>query len=199
MSHTPLTEKDYQALNETLQRFGDQGAMGLEKLDGFFAALLSGPEPLKPQDCLPMILGDAFDDERAFPSIKALEHFVALLMGHWLDIAHTLRQEDTFYPWLEEDASGKPGGNEWAQGFMEGMALFNDDWGLLFDNEEEADALVPVMALAFENHPDPQMRPFLEDDPRQRDIWLASLSDSVARIHHFFDALRTSLEALDED
>ncbi len=199
MSHTPLSEKDYLALDATLQRFVAQGAMNLEKLDGFFAALLAGPEPLKPQDCLPMILGEAFDDETAFPSIKSLEQFVALLMGHWLDIAHSLRDGTVFQPWLAQDESGKVNGNDWAQGFMEGMTLFNDDWGLLFDNEEEAEALVPIMALAFEHHPDPEMRPFLGEDGAERDNWLASISDSVSRIHGFFDALRKSLEEDDQD
>ncbi|GGY10877.1 UPF0149 family protein [Paludibacterium paludis] len=191
MSHTPLSDKDYQTLSDTLARFQAQGAMNLERLDGFFTALLAGPEPLKPQDCLPAILGEAFDDEDAFPSVKSLERFVSLLMGHWLDIAHTLKSAEPVLPWLDD---GDHAGNEWAQGFMEGMALFNDDWGLLFDDTDHADALAPIMALAFEHHPDPEMRPFIGDDPARREEWLAALSDSIGRIHSFFESLRQSLD-----
>ena len=37
---SPLTDKDYQRLSATLQRLAAQGAMSLEKMDGFFAAVL---------------------------------------------------------------------------------------------------------------------------------------------------------------
>lgn len=91
MSHKPLSEQEYQRLSATLARFADHGCMNLERLDGFFAALLAGPEAIRPAECLPLILGDAFDDESAFPSEKALEQFVSLLRGHWQDIAEALK------------------------------------------------------------------------------------------------------------
>ena len=121
-----MNDADYQRLSATLTRFQPLHSMNLEQLDGFFAALLCGPEPIKPSECLPMILGDAFDDETAFTSPKALEQFVRLLMGHWLDIAHTLQDGEPFHPWLEEDEHGEVRGNDWAQGFSEGMQLLRD-------------------------------------------------------------------------
>lgn len=195
MSHTPLTDRDYERLSATLNRFRNQDCMNLEELDGFFTALLCGPMPIKPTDCLPLILGDAFDDERAFPSEKALEQFVALLKGHWLDIANTLHTEQPFQPWLEPDEHGAVHGNNWAQGFTEGMELLNDDWALLFDDDEQAQALEPIMALAFEHHPDPEMRPYLDAaDPQQREQWLAGISPSVTAIYRFFAAIREEIE-----
>ncbi|EEG07452.1 YecA/YgfB family protein [Pseudogulbenkiania ferrooxidans] len=195
MSHKPLTDRDYQNLATTLARFRAQHCMGLEQLDGFFAALLCGPEPIKPSEVLPLILGDAFDDETAFSSQKALEQFVSLLMGHWLDIADTLHSGREFHPWLEPDEHGVVHGNDWAQGFTAGMELMNEDWGLLFEDEEQAEALVPIMALAFEHHPDPEMRPYVDNaDAGQREQWLAGISPAVEAIYRFFAAMRRQME-----
>jgi len=202
MSHQPLTDRDYERLSATLNRFNKQQCMNLEQLDGFFTALLCGPLPIRPTECLPLILGDAFDDERAFPSEKALEQFVGLLKGHWLDIADTLHSGQPFQPWLEPDEQGAVHGNDWAQGFTQGMELLNDDWDLLFDNAEHAQALEPIMALAFEHHPDPEMRPYIDAaPPLQREQWLAAISASVEEIYQFFAAIREQLEReeLEED
>ncbi|AXK39901.1 YecA family protein [Crenobacter cavernae] len=196
MSHAPLSDNDYQRLADTLARFRALGAMSLETLDGFFTALLCGPEPIKPAEVLPLILGEAFDDEEAFHTEKQLEQFVSLLMGHWLDIAHTLHAGEPFQPWLDADEHGVVHGNAWAEGFSEGMELLNDDWGLLFEDEEQAQALVPIMALAFEHHPDSEMRPYLETvDPAQRGEWLAAISPSVGAIYRFFAAVREQMAA----
>ncbi|WP_036664920.1 UPF0149 family protein [Paludibacterium yongneupense] len=195
MSLPPLTERDYQNLSATLSGLHAQNAMSLERLDGFFAALVAGPEPIRPGECLPAILGDAFDDEDAFPSAKSLENFVSLLLRHWLEIADTLRAEQEFHPWLEADEDGTVHGREWARGFCDGMQLLNEDWGLLFDDEEEAPALVPIMALAFEQEPDDALHDFVAGaDDEQRQAWVASLSTSVAAIHRFFVGIRQQLE-----
>ena len=193
MKHLPLTDSDYQRLSAILQRFTRLQCMNLEKLDGFFTALLSGPEAIRPTECLPLILGEAFDDEQAFRSEKELEKFVSLLMGHWLDIAHTLQQDEEFQPWLDADDHGVVNGNDWAEGFVEGMQLQQDDWNLLFDDAEHAPALEAIMALAFERHPDPEMRPLI--DSTQREQWLAAISPAVQEIYRFFAEIRAAMEA----
>lgn len=196
MTHTALSDADYQRLSTILTRLGPQGSMNLEQLDGFFAALLAGPEPITPKDCLPAILGAAYDDERAFGSPKALEQFVKLLMGHWLDIADTLHHDRPFHPWLEADEHGEVRGNDWAEGFRQGMQLLNDDWALLFDDAAHAPLLSPILALAFERAPDPDMQAYVGHvDPAQREAWLAELSESVGGIHRFFAGLRAELAA----
>ncbi|MDC7690489.1 UPF0149 family protein [Vogesella indigofera] len=200
MKFKPMTEQDYQRLGETLGRLAPQGAMSLEKLDGFFAALHAGPEAIKPADCLPTILGAAFDDEAAFASPKVLEKFVAQVMGHWLEIARTLANGEDFYPWLDADEHGVVHGNDWAEGFSEGMQILYDDWTLLFDDAEAAGALAPIMALAFEHHPDPEMRPFLDGaSAEQKAEWLGEISTSVAQIYRFFAALRQEMEDAESD
>jgi uncharacterized protein len=200
MNHEPLSDRDYQRLAASLARFKDQQCMSLEHLDGFFTALLCGPMPLKPADCLPMIMGDAFDDETSFPTTQSLDRFAELLLRHWVDIANTLREGRAFHPWLQEDESGAVHGNEWALGFVDGMQLLHDDWTLLFDDAQHAPLLEAIMALAFEHHPDEDMRPYLDDaSPEQRQAWLAEISPSVSAIYAFFAALRLELTQEEEE
>jgi hypothetical protein len=42
---------------------------------------------------------------------------------------------------------------------MRGTGLRRDDWIGLFNDEEHGGLLVPILALANEHHPDPEMRP----------------------------------------
>jgi uncharacterized protein len=198
MNHEAMTDRDYQRLSDTLDRFHDQGCMNLEELDGFFTALLSGPLPVKPTECLPVILGQAFDDEAAFPGNQALERFASLLLRHWFDIAHTLQEGAPFHPWLEADQDGIFHGNDWARGFVTGMELMYDDWTMLLDDAQHSTALAPIMALAFEgesDEADEAMRAWIEQaGPEQRAEWLAAISGSVAEINAFFSELRTDIE-----
>ncbi|MEN3032482.1 YecA family protein [Chromobacterium amazonense] len=199
MPHQALSEQDYQRLSATLSRFVDQGCMNLEQLDGFFAALLAGPEAIRPAECLPLILGDAFDDESAFPSEKALEQFVSLLRGHWQDIAEALSGGE-FQPWLDAGADGEIRGNDWCEGFVSGMELLNEDWGMLFDSPDSAPLLEPIMALGFERHPDADMRPFVDGISNEvRAELLAAISPSVHGIHDFFAGIRRQLEQEEQE
>lgn len=142
------------------------------------------------------MLGPAFDDDESFTSVKALEQFVDLVGRHWRDIADTLRNGAEFQPWLEEDAAGEVRGNDWAEGFSAGMQLFNDDWAEVFDHPQLGEALAPIMALAFERDPDPEMRPFLgEVDEVRRAEWLGAIGPAVSALYGFFSARRAALEA----
>ena len=53
----PLTNEEFDKVGEVLKRFGDKRAMNLETLDGFFAALICGPENVLPSEYLPEIWG----------------------------------------------------------------------------------------------------------------------------------------------
>lgn len=201
MKHKPMEERDYQRLADTLNRFVAQGAMNLEQLDGFFAALLAGPEAMRPADCMPLILGAAFDDDDAFPSVKVLEQFGTLLSRHWHDVAAALHEGD-FQPWLEADAAGHAHGNDWAEGFVRAMALQQEDWDPLFDDATLAAGLAPIMALALEHDPDadPEARAYLaQADQAEREAWLAGLGEATQAFYAHFVELRRQLESEDEE
>jgi uncharacterized protein len=56
--NSQLSDDELDRLNELLSRFAAKRAMNLEQLDGFFAALISGPDDVLPSEYLPEIWGD---------------------------------------------------------------------------------------------------------------------------------------------
>ncbi|WP_153016116.1 UPF0149 family protein, partial [Pseudomonas savastanoi] len=66
MSHPPfqqaLTEAELDRLTDFLDAIGSP-AMNIEMLDGYFAALICGPEMVPPNEYLPQILGENFSFE----------------------------------------------------------------------------------------------------------------------------------------
>jgi len=62
----PLTDAELDKLADVLKRFGAKRAINLEMLDGFFAALISGPDDVPPSEYLPEIWGGDMVNEPAF-------------------------------------------------------------------------------------------------------------------------------------
>ena len=57
MKPQPLSDAEFDRLEEILKRFRDKRAMNLEQLDGFFAALICGPNIVLPSEYLPRFWG----------------------------------------------------------------------------------------------------------------------------------------------
>lgn len=56
----PLTDEELDALEETLLDYGnDDSVLGVSELDGFFTAIVSGPELIPPSRWLPALWGGA--------------------------------------------------------------------------------------------------------------------------------------------
>ena len=60
MESQPLTDAEFERLSAILERLGDERRMNLEQLDGLLAALICGPNLVRPSEYLPKILGDEF-------------------------------------------------------------------------------------------------------------------------------------------
>lgn len=189
--NAPLTDTEYDRLDGVLSRFHNQCAMNLEKLDGFFAALICCPDTVLPSEYLPEIWGGDMADEDAFATQEELQDFLNLVMRHWNGITHTLHSGDVFLPLLLEDEQGVAHANDWAQGFMRGVALRNEDWLALFDDEEHGGSLVPILVLAHEHHPDPEMRPYdAPIDAEQREQLIVCVAAAVPAIYGYFEPHR---------
>src|SRR3954453_15614149 len=159
MGERPLTDAEYDRLAGTLNRFHGEGAMNLEQLDGFSAALICGPDRVHPSEYLPEIWGGSdMADEEAFASQQQLKDFLDLVMRHWNAIAETLQSGEVHLPLLLEDDQGMTHANDWAQGFLRGMALRRADWGELLKDEDEGGWIIPIFALAHEHDPDAERR-----------------------------------------
>ena len=94
-------------------------------------------------------------------------------------------------PLLLDDKDGVAHANDWANGFMRGMEMRRAGWASLMDNEEHAGSLVPILALANEHHPDPEMRPYKEPiSAEMRERLIVSAAAGVMAIYDYFEAER---------
>jgi uncharacterized protein len=190
----PLTDAEYNRFGDLLDRLPGQDAMNLEEVDGFFAALICGPEAVLPSEYLREIWGGDLDADEAVFSQQELEELLHLIMRHWNFVANTLQSDDVFLPLLLEDEQGVTNANEWATGFMRGMELRRDSWGDLIQDKDHSGSLIPIFTLAHEHDPDPELRPYPEPvSAEQRETLIVHLAAGVMYIYKYFAAERTMM------
>jgi uncharacterized protein len=182
-----LWDADLEVLGELLDQLEEDGAMCLEELDGFLAALHCSPTLVAPTECLSEIVGDGFDNAEIFPNEDSVQLFLNLLMRHWNEVGTAFASQDFFIPLLLEDEEGKAYGNNWALGFMRGVDMRKDAWRELFEDEDKFARFVPILALVHELDPDPEMRSYEEPiSDEQREELLAGVAASVTEIYRYF-------------
>lgn len=187
----PLTDEEFERLADFLDSVGPS-AMNLETLDGYFAALIAGPDVVMPSEYLPQIWGEDF----SFDSDAQARNILGLLMHHWNTIAgellRTLSEPNIYMPVLLQDEAGVAHGNDWAQGFMRGMQMRTTSWQELLDSEEHGGSMVIIMLLAREHDPDPNMRPPTIPSEKREEL-LIELAAGLVRIYRYFEPHRRSL------
>src|SRR5829696_8516003 len=196
MPARPLADPEYGRLAGALDRFHGEGAMNLEQLDGFFAALICGPDAVPPSEYLPEIWGGDMANEEAFSS-QQLKDFLDLVLRHWSTIADILQSGDVHLPLLLEDEHGIAHANDWAQGFLRGMALRRADWGEFLKDEDEGGWIIAIFALAHEHDPDPAMRPYREPiSAERREDLIVRAAAGITAIYRYFEPRRRRLADL---
>jgi uncharacterized protein len=187
MKPEPLTDAEIDHLSAILERFANEGSMNLEQLDGFLAAVICGPEFVPPSKFLPEIWGD----QTVFEDTSTAQEFLSLIMRHWNAIADILNAGEIYLPLLLEDESGIARGNDWADGFLRGMEFGREDWALLLNDEDHGGSLMPIFALANENNPDPEMRPYKGPVSAElRETLIVGAVAGLAQIYRYFKAQR---------
>ena len=149
----PLTNGELDRLEDFLCAVNPDEAMTLEELDGFFCALICGPELVPPSEYLPEVFGGE-SMGRSVNSLKEAQEFLELLTRHWNTIAGTLYRGELYVPLIFEDENGIAMGNEWAVGFVQGMHMRLDAWGPLVAHKQHRMAVTPMLLLAHEDDPD---------------------------------------------
>jgi uncharacterized protein len=191
MTTASLTDAEFDRLSSVLERFGNQRSMNLEQLDGFLAALICGPDDVSPSEYLPEIWGDSIVLEDTFASKPIFEDFISLIFRHWNAINDTLRSGGVHLPLVLPDESGIARANDWANGFTRGMELRKDAWADLLDDEEHGGCVVPILVLAHEHDPDPEMRPYSEPVTEElREKLIVGAAAGASRIYRYFEAQR---------
>jgi len=191
----PLNDDEFDRLGEFLETAIGGRAMNLEELDGFFAALLIGPDLVPPSEYLPEIFGGELSETCDFVDRDEANEIFGLLMQHWNAVNSALGGGKGFLPVLLKQDDGSYKGNDWAHGFMRGVRLRNGTWAELFQDEEHVAYLLPVLILHHENDEDPKTRsgPI---PPEKRDNLLATLIAGVMGAYNYFREQRRAVAAI---
>jgi len=192
MTPEPLTDQDFENLSNVLENLADKRAMNIEQLDGFLAAIICCPSEITQTEYLPEIWGDAMINEDSFTAQPLVQEFLTLVERHRRSIVQTLESAEAFTPVLLADDTKVYRGNDWANGFLRGMSLRNEEWSELLDNEDHGGSLVPILVLAHEHDPDPDMRPYKEPvSEDRREKLLVGAAAGVMRIYKYFRRQRS--------
>jgi uncharacterized protein len=179
----PLSDAELERLDDILHGLNSGMAMSLEEMDGYFCALICSPEVVPPNEYLPHLWGDGDPQDTGFSSLDAAKEALTLISRHWNTIAATLLRDEPYPVLLGEDEEGMLTGQEWAIGFMQGMALREKHWERLAADVKWNDALIPTMVLAED-----EVNPIndVPVTPEEREAMLDALADSVLVIYRYF-------------
>jgi uncharacterized protein len=187
----PLTDAELDRLRDFLKSCRGGKAMNLEELDGFFAALIAGPEPVMPSEYNREVFGGEMSEVVEFANIEEVQEILNLMMRHWNKIASTLYKGEIHVPMVFEDDHGELRGNDWARGFMRGMKMRHDDWAELVNDEKYGGSLIPMMVLYHEHDRNPEMRPEpITTDKREQAI--ALMAAELMNAYEYFQKERES-------
>jgi uncharacterized protein len=187
MSVHALTEAELDQLAVLLGRHRDEGAMNLEELDGFLAAVTCGPDRISQLEYIGAALGGIVEPE-------AVSQIASLIRRHQEAMAQTLKAGGLFTPILLQDENGVSCANDWAQGFLRGMQWNRREWLSLMDDEAHGGLIIPIFALAHEHDPDPEMRPYKEPvTPERREQLIVGMAASVMGIYRYFKVARLTV------
>jgi len=181
----PLTEAELDRLAEFLRSSKGGRAMNIEEVDGFFAALVAGPEVVPPSEYLPEVFGGEMSDACEFAGIDEANDVLGLMMRHWNGIAAALHRGDVHLPILLEDDSGVCRGNDWSRGFMRGVGMRREAWAELFADEEQCGCMIPVLMLYHEHDEDPELRPD-PIGPEKREEVIVGMAAGIVRAYRYF-------------
>ena len=165
--------------------------MNLEELDGFFAALIAGPDTVLPSEYYSHVFGGSMEETFEFDSLDQVNATLGLLTRHWNTIAGTLYADEVYAPLLLEDDKGMATANDWARGFMRGVELRRQAWADLIASEEHGGSILPMLMLLHEHDPDPEMRPS-PIGAEQREQIIAHMTAGLLQIYRHYLSQRQS-------
>jgi uncharacterized protein len=189
LKNEPLIDAELDRLGEFLNACKGGRAMNIEELDGFFAALIAGPETVMPSEYYSEVFGGEISDACEFNSLDEANEILGLMMRHWNTIARTLYKGDPYIPLLLEDENGVAHGNDWASGFMRGMQMRHDGWLQLVNDEDKGGWLIPMMMLYHEHDEDPETRPKAISSEQREDV-IVHMAAGLVRAFQYFRSQR---------
>jgi uncharacterized protein len=178
-------------LESFLNKGAARGGMNFEEADGFLAAVMCCPDLVPPSEFLPVVWGGA-DQKSGFESSEQATEIVTLLLRHWNAIGAVLRAGDVYLPVVGEISNGVPNGGDWGKGFFRGMRLAQESWAELMQSDQGVACLIPILALAHEHDPNPELRP-APIPPEKREQFVGYAAAGVMRAYELFEPQRRAL------
>lgn len=185
----PLSDDEIDRLDAFLARVEDGDIPDVEAMDGYFAAIACCPRMVMPSEYLPVLQeGRREDGDLVFDDLTEAQSFMDLVTRHYNDVLARLASKDVYLPLMLVDDDGGYRGNRWARGFLRGTWFQHDVWSALMEDEDHAGPLIPIMALAHEDDPDPEMRPF--DEPIDDEMRKKLIVGAAAGVMQLYELLR---------
>ena len=149
----PLDDFEYDELESFLLDLeSDAAVFNISEFDGFVTALISGPEPVAPEEWMPVIWGGG----RRPPKLKkpgGFARIAELMLRHFNTTAATLQHDpEQFEPWfMENEVSGRiyPVVDDWCIGYMKAVMLRPEAWRV--DEAEMVERLAPISLFSSED------------------------------------------------
>lgn len=186
--------RQLQQLDALLARIAAvDGSMLLGEFDGFTAGILVCPEPIMPEEWLPIVLGDDDGNAGVFESEADLQACLKLMLRHHDTVSRDLqRGRGRYAPIFDVDLRNDETLWElWMSGFGRAVALYPESWeAIVRDGDDEAAviAMAGMMTLIEianrdgEVDPDPELTTELtQAAPDLIPGWIDTLSAWRAR------------------
>lgn len=189
MVSKPLSEAEFDWLGDILMKYGnDDSILDVSELDGFFTAIVSGPEMIPPSRWFPVLWGGE-GREPEWEDEAEMQRFLTLVMRHMNFVAGILmEQPEDFEALFNINPLSKKTiyiVEEWCFGYMRGVDLGH--WPELPD---EIDTWLEAIAFhGREEHFDVLRELSLEEHQQT----VADIEPAVRKLHAYWLSKREHL------
>ncbi|MBA3023426.1 MAG: UPF0149 family protein [Sideroxydans sp.] len=199
-----LSEQEMEALDNFLMSDATSSeVMMLDQLDGFFTALASGPSLPEQDAWMPRVWGPSASDAPKFSNDAQQETITDLLTRHLNATVWSMNQElESFEPIFdlnvyEGDEHEYMDGENWAHGYMTGIALQRNNWKKLLEARHAAEVLRPLYLLGSPDITEEEEA--LIETPAQREALSKTIPASVAAIYKYWAPQRRAADNANGD
>lgn len=117
--------------------------MMMSDLDGFLTGVAVSPSLVKPSEWLPIVWGG---EEPVFADETEMRGVIGGIFARYNEILRQINS-GAIAPIFWTTSDDEVVAADWAEGFLQAMKLCWDDWEPLFQSEEHAFTLFPILAL----------------------------------------------------